>query len=65
MYDLEPIVKPPLACEQALLFGRAKRVARETGEAARGRPPSSLLLSLVHFSRYPSNRELAHWLNLL
>ena len=44
MYDVEPIVKPPLDCEQALLFGRAKRAARETGEAARGRPPPSRLL---------------------
>ena len=39
MYDVEPIVKPPLACEQALLFGRAKRAARETGEAAKGPSP--------------------------
>ena len=37
-----------LACEQALLFGRAKRAARERAserEAARDRPPLSRLFS--------------------
>ena len=55
-----------LACEQALLFGRAKRAARERASERRSRegpPPAvaSLLacLSRVYFSRYPPNGELA------
>ena len=43
-----------IACEQALLFGRAKRAARER---TRGR---LACLSRVYFSRYPPNGELAH-----
>ena len=39
-----------IACEQALLFGRAKRAARGWRTC----------LSCVYFSRYPPNGELAH-----
>ena len=49
-----------VACKQALLFGRARRVA--CGEAARGVPAFAsplACLSSVHFSRYPPNGELA------
>ena len=47
-----------LACEQALLFGRVKRVSRErateraSGEAARGRRKESLQPSLTNFHLY-------------
>ena len=47
-----------VACEQALLFGRAKRVARE------GASPLACL-SRVDFSRYPPNGELARRLQSL
>ena len=43
-----------LACEQALLFGRAKRAARARASVQLWR-----LLSRVYFSRYPPNGELA------
>ena len=42
------------ACEQALLFGRAKRA-----KMGREKPPLSRLLSRVYVSRYPPNGELA------
>ena len=32
-----------IACEQALLFGRVKRISRASGEAARGPPRSRVL----------------------
>ena len=61
-----------LACEQALLFGRAKLAARERASERRsweGPRPFSILppalasplarLSRVYFSRYPPNGELA------
>jgi len=44
------LVYSSLACEQALLFGRAKRVARERAS--------------VYFSRYPPHGELARRLTL-
>ena len=43
-----------IACEQALLFGRAKRAAM-----GREKHPLSPLLSRVHVSRYPPNGGLA------
>ena len=55
-----------IACEQALLFGRAKRAARERAIEPRSRegPPPAVAsplacLSRVYFSRYPPNGELA------
>ena len=41
-----------MACEQALLFGRAKRAARASSEAARGRRKESLQPSLTNFHLY-------------
>jgi len=43
-----------LACEQALLFGRAKRAARARASVRLSRLPSR-----VYFSRYAPNGELA------
>ena len=55
-----------IACVQALLFGRAKRAARERAIEPRSRkgPPPAVAsplacLSRVYFSRYPPNGELA------
>ena len=45
-------------CQQALLFGRAKRAARERASRLLSRA-SCASLSRVPFSRYPPNRELA------
>ena len=45
-----------LACEQALLFGRAARERVSEQESREG----PRFLSRVFFSRYPSTGELAH-----
>ena len=47
-----------IACEQALLFGPAKRVARASGEASH-----VACHSRVYFLRYPPNGKLARRLN--
>ena len=47
-----------LACEQALLFGLAKRAARER-VSKRERRKGPRFLSRVYFSRYPPNGELS------
>ena len=58
----EQEISAVLACEQALLFGRAKRAVRERASERRSRegPVSPLAcLSRVYFSRYPPSGELA------
>ena len=56
------VVGEKIACEQALLFGRAKRAASERrsreGPAPAVASPLACL-SRVYFSRYPPNGELA------
>ena len=57
-----------LACEQALLFGRAKRAARERASERRSREGPAVAsplacLSRVYFSQYPPNGELARRLH--
>ena len=47
-----------LTCEQVLLFGRAKRAARER-VSERERREGPRFLSRVYFSRYPPNGEPA------
>ena len=47
-----------LTCEQVLLFGRAKRAARER-VSERERREGPRFLSRVYFSRYPPNEEPA------
>jgi len=47
-----------LACEQALLFQRAKRAAQERVSERESRE-GARFLSRVYFSRYPPNGELA------
>ena len=59
---LRLIFVPIVACDQTLLFGRAKRNARGSGEAARAEGSPLACLSRVHFSRYPPNGELARML---
>ena len=64
------VIDAYLACEQALLFGRAKRAAREGASERRMREGPAVAsplacLSRVYFSRYPPNGELARRLMLI
>ena len=54
-----------IACEQALLFGRAKRAARERVSERGSCEGRSRLLSRVYFSLYPPNGELARRLGVV
>ena len=56
-----------VACEQALLIGRAMRVTRERPSERRSRAGQRAPLAClprVYVSRYPPNRELARRLGI-